>query len=473
MRGRRHFRFAGRGLWTVLVVFAPAGATLAQACGDDSPGTGHRKNPVGDAAPGGATGDAAVPAETGGASASGGASGVPRSCKNSLDCGTAQVCDQSTGRCVDCVTNRDCNAGLECTGQRCRPPCTSDKQCTSQGLLCNQSLGVCVDCVADGDCAPGEVCRVGVCETNTPGAGGSSGSAGVAFGGGTSSGGSSPSGGTAGGGGIASGGSPSSGGTPPTGGSNGTGGSGLGCNRVDLWLAVDKSGSMGNAFDTGNEWQVLTGGLDAFVKAALPRRAAAGAVVFPKSNSSAPTSCCTDTDCGSFGPCVLLVPGGCTLYPGICSGSGGCNLTDYDGVDVPMTALPDAGNLFSTFLSSVTPQGGSYLAPALDRMRQRAASWATANSSDRTAIVLVTDGAPSGCTANTVNDVAAVAAAALSGSPSIKTYVVTIAIDPSTMAPVATAGGTTVFGTPTTGTVAAAANAVTSALVNIVNHACR
>ena len=98
-------------------------------------------------------------------------------------------------------------------------------------------------------------------------------------------------------------------------------------------------------------------------------------------------------------------------------------------------------------------------------MRVRAVASANANPSNATAMVLVTDGAPGVCTTgNTVPDIANVAATALAGSPSIKTYVVTVGIDPATMASVATAGGTTIFGTPTAATLPAAIDYVKTSL---------
>jgi hypothetical protein len=230
---------------------------------------------------------------------------------------------------------------------------------------------------------------------------------------------------------------------------------------------------MGNAFDTGTRWEVFRSGVQGFATTAT--RTAAGIVMFPKAGTGAPASCCVDADCGAFGPCTFLIPGfTCPTLPGTCAGAAGCQASSYDAVDVPLTPLPDASNVFATFLASVAPAGGSPLAPALERMRLRAIASANANPSNRTAMVLVTDGAPGGCTpGNTIPDVANVAAAALAGSPSIKTYVVTIGIDPTTMDPVAAAGGTTIFGTPTTATLGPATDYVRNSLLQIAADACK
>jgi len=313
-------------------------------------------------------------------------------------------------------------------------------------------------------------CQVGNCvgssSAGTGGAGGvtsSGGAGGVIANGGVPNGGAGgvPNGGT---GGVPNGGA---------GGVLGTGGAGPTCNRADLWIALDQSGSTANGFDVGSRWEVIRGGVQGF--ATTTTRAAAGIVVFPKAGAGVPASCCVDADCGAFGPCTFLVPGFfCPSLPGTCSGASGCQPSSYDAVDVPLTPLPDTSNVFAIFLASVSPAGGSPLAPALERMRIRAMASATANPSNRTAMVLVTDGAPGGCSpGNTIPDVANVAAAALAGSPSIKTYVVTVGVDPSTMAPVATAGGTAIFGTPTTATLAEATNYVRDSLLQVSVDACK
>jgi hypothetical protein len=475
------------------------------ACGDDTV-IGARPNKTGDASAsggqggsesGGGGGSSVDGSANGGRSATGGrasSGGVPgrTPCTNSLACGS-QVCDRAAGYCVDCVSDADCTtAGLRCVGQHCRPPCTSDRQCTPQGLLCNVPLGVCTECTTDADCGAMGPCQVGNCvgtPTGTGGTGGASnggaggaggasngGAGGVANGGagGASNGGAGGvanggaggvSNGGAGGvanggaGGVSSGGTAGSGGAPPL------------CNRSDLWIALDKSGSMGDAFASGTKWDAARDGVRGFATTAT--RTAAGVVTFPKVPTGVPASCCSDADCGAYGPCTIILP--CAILPlgNTCAAANGCQPSSYDQADLPLTPLPDQSNAFATFLGSVTPSGGSSLAPALERMRTRAVASAIANPSNGTAIVLLTDGAPSGCTANTIPDVANIAAAARAGSPSIKTYVITVGIDPATMEPVATAGGTTIFGTSTTATLAEAADYIRASLTQIAAAACR
>lgn len=227
---------------------------------------------------------------------------------------------------------------------------------------------------------------------------------------------------------------------------------------------------MNDAFDTGTKFDMAIGGLDGFVATAT--KAAAGLIRFPKAATTGPTSCCADADCGASGPCTLLVPG--CLVPGTCASSSGCTASSYDAVDIPLTPLPDSAHVFTNFLATIAPSGGSTLAPALEGLTQHAVASAKSNPGNRTAMVLMTDGSPGGCASkNTVADVAAVAGAALAGTPSIKTYVITIGVDPAPMEPVATAGGTTLFPTPTTGGLAVATDAVKTALQQIVSQACQ
>jgi hypothetical protein len=106
------------------------------------------------------------------------------------------VCDIQVGRCVECVADADCDTGKRCASSMCRTACTSDRQCTPQGLLCDHALGLC---------------------TPAGGFGGATGAGGTIAGG---------AGGTAPGGTFGSGGDSGTGGA--TGGAAGAGGSGTG-----------------------------------------------------------------------------------------------------------------------------------------------------------------------------------------------------------------------------------------------------
>ncbi len=71
------------------------------------------------------------------------------------------------GRCVECVTDEDCGAGLTCDTEagRCtgEAHCFSDRDCLGD-LVCNRKTGQCTEepppCVSNQDCVDDEVCDV-------------------------------------------------------------------------------------------------------------------------------------------------------------------------------------------------------------------------------------------------------------------------------------------------------------------------
>lgn len=380
-------------------------------------------------------------------------------CQDSRACTNNQVCDSAIHRCVECTADGDCN-GLRCVGDACRTSCTSDKQCTASGLLCDPALGACVECLNDTQCAGTDVCVAGACVR--PGGGGSSGTGGAA-----GTGGSSSSGGT-----LGSGGSVGTGGNIGTGGAVGTGGTGSGgsCgSRLDMWLVVDQSGSTNTAYDVGTTWDYEKSGIQTFVSS---KTAIGVGMVFaptPVTN----TGCCVNTDCLSGACTAPTIFNGVCLLPGTCAGTlTYCDVPSYVPPAVPLTLLPDTGGVIAAAFGTRTSGGGSPDAAALEGARQNAVASAAGNPSGRTVLVLMADGDPTGCADNTWPPVATVAANALGGTPSIRTYVVTLGYDPATVQGVATAGGTTAIGIPPGLTLAGAASAVTAALTQIASDAC-
>ncbi len=310
---------------------------------------------------------------TGGAAGgSGGTSSV--SCKTSLDCPADEVCDPSSSTCVQCVGNDDCRTGELCGGDNlCHRACVTDKQCKPLGQLCDK---------AHGWCTP----------TGSGGAGGADG-------------------GTAG-----SGGSSGSGGT----GGAGAGGSDAGCTKppLDLVVLLDRSASMQDL----NKWNNVTQGLGALNAQGV---SGVGLGFFPVAPTGAPppTSCTKDADCGAYGPCMPTF--------NICSGSYSadvsCIPSDYASPAVPISAVPGVISKIATAVQTTTPDGSATpMAPALQGTYDYTTSFLKAHPGHLGAVLLITDGDPTSCTGNDINGVAAAAATAFTGSPSIKTYVVGI-----------------------------------------------
>ena len=82
-------------------------------------------------------------------------------CKSDKVCGgMGLVCDKAAGRCVICLSDSDCDAGLSCKANHCLPPatpCKSSKVCAA-GEVCDKAAGVCVECASDEDCGAGFRC---------------------------------------------------------------------------------------------------------------------------------------------------------------------------------------------------------------------------------------------------------------------------------------------------------------------------
>ncbi|HLK92866.1 MAG TPA: hypothetical protein VKZ18_23435 [Polyangia bacterium] len=88
----------------------------------------------------------------------GGGAGIDtsRACLNCADQGL--LCVAATGKCVSCLTNKDCDVGQGNPNAACLPNgtcgCTADSQCAglSQGIRCIESLQQC-GCESDADCS--------------------------------------------------------------------------------------------------------------------------------------------------------------------------------------------------------------------------------------------------------------------------------------------------------------------------------
>ena len=66
---------------------------------------------------------------------------IEADCASWQDCGADHACALKQGMCASIA---DCASGDRCVSNVCRVTCTSDKQCTSLGLLCN--LAYAADC---------------------------------------------------------------------------------------------------------------------------------------------------------------------------------------------------------------------------------------------------------------------------------------------------------------------------------------
>ncbi len=102
-----------------------------------------------------------------------------------------------------------------------------------------------------------------------------------------------------------------------------------------------------------------------------------------------------------------------------------CTAADYATPKVAIAPLPGNAMAVANSITATVPNGGTPTTPALQGAINYARAYTAATPGRTAAVVLVTDGVPTGCGGgNTVNAASAAARAAYTGTPSIKTYVV-------------------------------------------------
>src|SRR5262249_23558572 len=129
---------------------------------------------------------------------------------------------------------------------------------------------------------------------------------------------------------------------------------------------------------------------------------------------------------------------GCLCLP---TGGGSCNVPDYSKADVPIQLLPGVAQAIITSLGNHKPGGGTPTSAALQGAVNYATTWAQAHTDHRTIIVFATDGDPSACDTNITN-ISNIAAGALTGTPSISTYVIGVGNSLTNLNAIAMGGGT-------------------------------
>ncbi len=273
---------------------------------------------------------------------------------------------------------------------------------------------------------------------------------------------------------------------------------------LDLVLMQDTSGSMW-AYTTGTttKWTAIKQALHSFMVDPGSAGLGLGIQFFPKFEDNVPNGCTTNAECGaSGGQCIYRacrqtgslcqVQADCSGNPATntceqlqrCSGYqeaiclstldcaannlGSCNqpivrgmcnqasvscaVPDYSTLAAPVAALPGAVAAVDDALAARIPAGQTPTHAALQGALASAKAHAVAHPEAVTAVILSTDGIPftnGKCTDNP-DTIAAVAAAALADTPSIKTFVIGV-LSPSdmtnnattTLNKIAAAGGTT------------------------------
>jgi von Willebrand factor type A domain len=178
---------------------------------------------------------------------------------------------------------------------------------------------------------------------------------------------------------------------------------------IDLFFALDRSRSM-QTIDRGatqSRWASIAAALDVFINS--PRSIGLGA--------------------------------GITFFPRTAGGVPLCSTGDYAFPVVPIGTLPGVAPSMLRAIAVQVLASGTPMTPALEGAHVYLRREQLSQPDHTGAVVIVTDGAPRDC-GSTVPGTSAVAAAAIAGTPSIKTYVLGVGPNLSNLNAIAQAGGT-------------------------------
>lgn len=233
------------------------------------------------------------------------------------------------------------------------------------------------------------------------------------------------------------------GGSVNVGGSGGTGAL-TGCAKetfggelvpVDMYMMFDRSASMK---DSG-KWGAVTTAVKKFVVLPGLDKLGMGIAFFPTpAKTPIPGACTNDQQCGFYGPCVPVF----NMCSGSLAGNDSCVATDYETPVVGIEAFPGVSSKIIAAIDATKPEGASTPgAPALEGAIDHATLWQQQHTDRVVVVIFATDGEPTNCTPNTVQDMVNHAAEGANQTPSIKTFVIGVG-DLSALNQVAAAGGT-------------------------------
>ena len=173
---------------------------------------------------------------------------------------------------------------------------------------------------------------------------------------------------------------------------------------VDMYVMLDKSGSMGSTDGgTASKWVNVTTALKQFAQSASATGIGMGIQYFPLGNE--------------------------------------CAVASYSTPDVGIGALPGNAAAIAASLGAHNPGGGTPTLPAEQGAIDYALTWAKAHPTHKVIVVLATDGQPNDC-GSTVPTVSAAAAVGVKDAPPILTYVIGVGSSTGNLDAIATGGGT-------------------------------
>jgi hypothetical protein len=178
---------------------------------------------------------------------------------------------------------------------------------------------------------------------------------------------------------------------------------------LDIYIMLDQSSSMDDSAGGGqSKWQAVTTALAQFL--------------------SQPT--------GLEGVSV-----GLQYFAIRVNGSTSCDAAVYANPDVEIAALPGVATAIAQSILAHSPTGNTPTSAALQGAVNHAHDWAQAHPDHAVIVILATDGQPTTCDTD-VDNIAAIAQAGVSGTPSILTFVIGVGSSLSNLNTIAVGGGT-------------------------------
>ena len=211
---------------------------------------------------------------------------------------------------------------------------------------------------------------------------------------------------------------------------------------LDMYIMLDQSGSMKDSVSGGGDkWSAVTSAFKTFVTQPGAAGIGIGIQYFPldAGGASCTLNCATDADCGALGPCLIGICFECAQSGGGSNDS--CVSADYAKPDVEVATLPGAAGAFIASINAHKPTNSTPTSAALQGAIDHARLWGTMNPNHVVIDVLATDGDPTECDIN-LNHINAIAAAGLSGTPKVLTFVIGVGTSLSALNGTAAAGGT-------------------------------
>ncbi len=211
---------------------------------------------------------------------------------------------------------------------------------------------------------------------------------------------------------------------------------------LDLFVMLDQSSSMSDAVSGGGtKWQAVTTALTSFLQEPNLDGVSVGMQYFgvPAGGGTCSTTFCTTTaDCGAAacGPCLFDV---CT--GALAADSDSCTASDYAVAAVEIAPLPGVAGAITTSMGMHSPSTSTPTSAALQGAIDHASAWAQGHANDAVAVILATDGDPTECD-TTLSDIDAIAAAGVTATPKIPTFVIGVGPSLSSLDGIAAAGGT-------------------------------